>query len=101
MRPAASAASPTSSPQRIVRYLLARLRPDVDQRGLTGLHRRDCLLDRGAKLGRVLDRTCRPPAHGLRELWYSISGFSMLVPIGPMSFPRFATRLRKFDSLCT
>src|SRR5262249_59054786 len=30
------------------------------------------------------------------SLWYSMSGFSMLVPIGPMSLPRLATRLRKF-----
>src|SRR6202022_2843769 len=32
------------------------------------------------------------------SLWYSMSGFSIAVPIGLKSLPRLATRLRKFDS---
>src|SRR6267143_3341300 len=35
------------------------------------------------------------------SLWYSTSGFWMLVPTGPISPPRFATRLRKLDRRCT
>src|SRR3954462_6525133 len=47
---------------------LARLRPDVNERGLAGFHRRHRLLDRRPELGRILDRSFRPPAHRLREL---------------------------------
>src|SRR5262249_23448296 len=46
----------------------ARLRPDVDQRGLAGFHGRHRLLDRGPELLGILDRPLRPPAHGFREL---------------------------------
>src|ERR1035437_10112827 len=67
-RPAASAASPTTRTQRIDKPPLTRLRPDIDQRRLAGLHDGDRFLDRGPELGRVLDRTLRPPAHGFRQL---------------------------------
>src|SRR5947209_6702800 len=57
-RPAASTAGSS----------LARLRPDVEQRGLAGFHHRDRFLDRRSELGRILDRPLRPPTHGLRKL---------------------------------
>src|SRR5215813_12770645 len=49
-------------------HALPRLRPDIEQRGLAGLHRRDRFLERRTERGGILDRPPRPPAHGLREL---------------------------------
>src|SRR5262245_44686441 len=48
--------------------LLPRLGPDIDQRRLAGLHGGDRLLDGGAELGAILDRSFRPPAHRFRQL---------------------------------
>ncbi len=71
---------------------LARLRPDVEQRRLAGIHDRHRLLQRRPKLGRVLDRPFPHQPIDRARSWYSMSGFMMLVPIGPMSLPRLATR---------
>src|SRR5262249_54445631 len=35
------------------------------------------------------------------SLWYSMSGFIILVPIGPRSLPTLAVRTRKLASRCT
>src|SRR5262249_26274471 len=67
-KPAASAASPLTRTTRIEKPPLPRLRPDVDQRRLAGLHHGDRLLDRGPELGGILYWSLRPPAHRLREL---------------------------------
>src|SRR5262249_56404715 len=68
-RPAASAAaSPNPRTKPIDRPPLARLGPDIDQRGLTGFHHGNRFLDHGTELRRILDRPFRPPAHGFREL---------------------------------
>src|SRR5262245_64898200 len=67
-RPAASTTGPNARTTRIERPPLARLRPHIDQRGLAGFHHGDRLLDCGSELRRILDRSLRPPAHGLREL---------------------------------
>src|SRR5262249_29215782 len=66
--PAASAASPLQGTKRMDRSSLPRLGPDIDQRGLAGLHGGDRLLDGGPELGGILDRPLRPPAHRFREL---------------------------------
>src|SRR5262249_58466205 len=66
--PAASAASPLTRTKRMNRSSLPRLGPDIDQRGLAGLHRGDRLLDGGPELGGILDRPFRPPAHRFRKL---------------------------------
>src|SRR5215472_5896262 len=47
---------------------LARLRPDIEQRGLTGFHHGDRFSERRPELRRILDRPLRPPAHRLRKL---------------------------------
>src|SRR5262245_16389606 len=67
-RPAASAASPLTRTKRMDRSSLPRLRPDIDERWLTDLHRGDRLLDGGPELGGILDRPLRPPAHRFRKL---------------------------------
>src|SRR5215831_3932388 len=67
-RPAASAASPLTRTKRMDRSSLPRLGPDIDQRGLAGLHGGDRLLDGGPELGGILDRPFGPPAHRFRKL---------------------------------
>src|SRR5215470_20177378 len=67
-RPAANATGPRTRTKRIDETSLARLRPDIEQRRLPGLHHGHRLLERRAELGRILDRTLGPPAHGFREL---------------------------------
>src|SRR5262249_61570052 len=68
-RPAASAAAgPNPRTKPIDRPPLARLGPDIDQRGLAGFHHGNRFLDHGPELRRILDRPFRPPAHRLRKL---------------------------------
>src|SRR5260221_5823038 len=68
--PAAAAASATRTIVRVICLCSrsARLRPDVDESRLAGLHGRHCFLDRGSDLLRILDRALGPPAERLREL---------------------------------
>src|SRR3954467_15347537 len=65
---AAKAARAAAANRKRIALSLARLRPDVEERGLAGLHDLHCFPERRSELRGILDRSLCPPAHRFGEL---------------------------------